>query len=222
LAGIEHIRIAHNDLALLRSLNRLNKQRPEKISNEDLSYYDLPNVTLANLARKNMIFGFHGSKVPVLMDSSHDTPEVDELLFSLNTPEIYMHAKTCASYMLFCDNSNLLAASHIASRHLVDDRPSHMMNMLMFGYSNLKRLAPDDTISAYISGMYVPMDTSFDYFRDTLISSIRMKVIFSAIELMKRDVDIRIIDIGDRYSKQVFSPMTGSYSLQLSGERHTR
>jgi len=97
-----------------------------------------------------------------------------------------------------------------------------MMNMLMFGYANLKRLAPGDTISAYISGMHIPMEPSFDDFRGTLTSSIRMKVLFTVIELMSRGVDIRSIDIGDRYSKQVFSPMTGSYYLEFPGQKRTK
>jgi hypothetical protein len=217
MTEIRHLRIAHNDRALVRSLGRLMNNKPEKLMNEDLSQYQLKDLTMANLAHRNMIFMFHGPKVPSLLDSNHNSPEVDELLFSHNSPEIYTSANTCASYMLFCENTKLLASSHIASRHLVDDRPSHMMNMLMFGYANLKRLAPGNTISAYISGMHVSMEPLFNDFRGTLISSISMKVLFTVMELMARGVDIRSIDIGDRYKKQIFSPMSGSYYLEFPG-----
>jgi hypothetical protein len=213
MVGIERIRIAYGDPLLKRSLARFNLLHPEKIQKENLSKYTLNNVTLENLKRGNMVFKFDRSGFPTYRPIYSNNAATDQILFSARTEDITTDASACSSYMLFCENKRILAAVHVGGlhcRHLLFHR-----EMLLYAYANLKRMAPKDPISAYISGMYILSSPELPFYQEAKINTNRTNLIFVVKELLSRDVEIKEINIGALYSRQIFSSKTGEYKPEL-------
>ena len=214
MAGIGTIKIAYKAPQLWRSLASYKKRPVERIRNEDLSRYILPSVTLEILKRRNIVFSIGDQKIESHHPMDVSNAFMDEILFSSQSNEISTNAGACSSYILFCEKMRIATAVHVASVHL-KDRLFHR-NMLLYAYANLRQMAPKDRISAYISGMDDFLGPELAFTRNLMKEHYGILLLSALEELMGRGVRIRTIDIGDHYSRQIFSPMTGEYKTFLS------
>ncbi len=213
MARIERIRIAYSDPALRISLANIKNDPLKKSRNEDLSKHILNIVTLENLKHGNMVFKFDRSGFPTYLPKNSNNAGVDQILFSSRTEDVTTDASACSSYMLFCENMRLLAAAHVAGFH--SQNPLFHREMLLYAYANLRKMAPEDPISAYISGMYFFAPSEFPHSQKAMINTNRTNLMSVVENLMSWDVRIKVIDIGGRYCRQIFSPKTGGYKLEL-------
>ena len=214
MAGIGTVRIAYKDPVLWSSLASFKKRPAERIRNEDLSRYALKHVTLENLRRSNIVFSFNRAGIAECQPTSDSNAYRDEILFSSRGDDVSTNAGPCSSYILFCEKTRIAAAAHVASSHL-KDRLFHK-DMLLYAYASLRQMAPKNPISAYISGMEFILGADFRTIRPFMKKHYRIILLSALEELMGRGVRIISIDIGDPYSQQVFSPMTGEYKTFLS------
>ena len=213
MTRIRDIRLAYSDPKLRRSLAQYN-DRPEKAPREILSKYRINSLTLENLERGNMTFAFDKSATPKYVPVKMNNAFADEILFSSRNEDISTNASACSSYILFCEKARILSAVHVYASHFNDLR--FHKEMLLYAYANLKKLAPENPISAYISGMGVFHDPACTPSRIRLMDMIRPNLLSIVRELLSRGVQIKVIDVGDPYCKQIFSPKTGKYMTYLN------
>jgi len=202
--------IAYKDPLLTQSLERFNNHRVERIQKEDLSKYRLKEVTLENLKRGNMTFSYDGSGTPKYVAMNRRNAYADEILFSSRKETVETNANACASYMLTLKKAGIISAMHVYTSHMND--PVFHIEMLLYAFATLTNLAPEGSITAYISGMHISPKSPFKPPRIRKIDIIRPTLLRVVEELLSRDVQITLIDIGKHYTRQIYSPVTGKYN----------
>jgi hypothetical protein len=210
---IGNVRLAYKDPEFWRHLVRASRISQINAGKDDLSRYVLNKLDRAGLKHGNIVLSFNGQGI----ENSHYTDlsnaGSDQILFSSRNEDLSTNASACASYTLFCENTRITAVVHVSSRHVLE--PSFHKTMLLYAITNLKRMAPLDTISAYLSGWELITGHEFNTLRKRMIDLIRPTLISSTEELISRGVKIKVIDVGDHYNCQVFSPSTGEYKTYL-------
>jgi len=187
---------------------------PKLMRMEGLSKYCLKDVTLKKLARQNIAVSFE----PFLWEcrpTDINNCYKNEILFASKRSQIiYTHASACSSYILYCEKTKIAAAVHVSPSYLT--RPFFHVEMLLYGYANLIRMAPKDPVSAYISGMEVFIDP-IEFYSGRLLME-NYKNIQAAVlsELTERGVKIKALDVGKSYLRQELNLITGEYKAILS------
>jgi len=192
MAGIEKVRIAYSDPELIQSLARFNNHRGGSIRKENLSKYRLNDITPENLKRSNMVFSFNKSAIPTYQPINSNNAETDQMLFSSRNEDVSTNASACYSYILFCENTKIVAAVHVGSKHTKD---TFHKEMLLFAYANLLKMAPEDPISAYISGRYFFPGLKFKRAGEEMMRRTRTNLISVVEELMGSGIKIKEINI---------------------------
>jgi hypothetical protein len=210
---IGNVRLAYKDPAFWRHLARANRLSKINEAKDDLSRYVLYKLDLAGLKQGNIVLSFNGQGIEDSHYTDISNAKSDQILFSSRKEDLSTNASACASYTLFCENAGITAVVHVSSRHVLE--PSFHKKMLLYAIANLERMAPQDTISAYLSGWELITGHEFNTLRKHMIELIRPTLISSTEELISRGVKIKVIDVGDHYNCQVFSPSTGEYKTYL-------
>ena len=219
--GFGGVKIAYPDKVLMDRLPRLIKMKPVVRIKEDLSSYELKKaenitpVTWENLKHNNLIWSINEAGRITCFPKPVDfvNARADQIIFSSQLTDISTDATFCKSTMFVCKKPRVIAAVHVSATHR--DDLFFNKDLLLIGLVNIRKLVPTDPISAYISGMSFPSGPRYDRGAGKFIRENRTLILFEVQELLSRGVSIDVIDIGDLYEKQVYSPGTDEYKTVL-------
>jgi len=211
-------RLRYNDPELNFRLTRLQRMTAKKaamlVTRVNLNIFTLPPVSLENLKNRNIIFQHDENGKEECYPMGIDFAMSDMILFSSKKGgSISTKAHACFSYTLLCRGMGLGAAVHVRSSHWTD--PDFHLYMVLHDYANLKRIAPNAAISAFISGGWIPDDIAEEpeIVRAQRIDNNREIIASVACELTGRGVTIEVIDVGGQYKSQALNLETESFTV---------
>jgi hypothetical protein len=213
MPGIGRINISYHDPKLNSILASISRKPVARILNEDLNKYAI-FTSIKDLKHTNLLLSFVNRKMVKCEYKNTENALADQIIFSTKNKMVKTEASACTSYMLFCEESKVISAVHVSAGHM-NDRLFHL-DMLLYAYANLRLMAPNDHISAYISGMMDFFGPECVITRNRYMEFNRRLLASATVELISRGVQVKEIKIGYNYDRQEFWLRAGEYKTYLT------